>query len=40
MKQQAQELFEEIRAFRRDLHEQPELSGEEMETSKNTRKAR
>lgn len=34
MKQQAEELFEEIRAFRRDLHEQPELSGEEMETSK------
>lgn len=34
MKQQAQELFEEIRAFRRDLHGQPELSGEEMETSK------
>src|SRR5690606_552889 len=34
MKEQAQELFEDIRAFRRDLHEHPELSGEEMETSK------
>ena len=34
MKQQAQQLFEDIRAFRRELHEQPELSGEETETSK------
>ncbi|WP_038702859.1 M20 metallopeptidase family protein [Planococcus sp. PAMC 21323] len=33
MKKQAQELFEEVRAFRRDLHENPELSGEEIETS-------
>lgn len=28
-----QALFEEVRAFRRDLHENPELSGEETETS-------
>ena len=28
-----QALFEEVRAFRRDLHENPELSGEEIETS-------
>ncbi|ANU24173.1 M20 metallopeptidase family protein [Planococcus donghaensis] len=34
MKKQTQELFEEIRAFRRDLHENPELSGEETETSR------
>lgn len=34
MKGQAQELFEDIRAFRRELHENPELSGEEVETSK------
>lgn len=34
MKEQAQELFEEVRAFRRELHEHPELSGEEVETSK------
>ena len=34
LKQQAQQLFEDIRAFRRELHEQPELSGEETETSK------
>lgn len=33
LKKQAQELFEEVRAFRRDLHENPELSGEEIETS-------
>lgn len=34
LKGQAEELFEDIRAFRRDLHENPELSGEETETSR------
>ncbi|MBT2582152.1 M20 family metallopeptidase [Planococcus sp. ISL-109] len=34
MKGQVQALFEDIRAFRRELHENPELSGEEVETSK------
>ncbi|MGM0897970.1 MAG: M20 metallopeptidase family protein [Bacillota bacterium] len=34
MKEAAQGMFEDIRAFRRELHENPELSGEEVETSK------
>ncbi|MFK8793277.1 M20 metallopeptidase family protein [Planococcus plakortidis] len=38
MIEQAQELFDEIRSFRRDLHEHPELSGEEMKTSEKIQK--
>lgn len=38
MTEQAQELFNEMRAFRRDLHENPELSGEETDTSRKIQK--